>query len=127
MFTVSAASPTLLGHGKNMTILLILVFATGACTMGAQNISSAFVSQHYPSFMRSTAIGLAPGVGRMGAIVGPTFGGVLLTMNLPVELNFLFFAIPGLFAALAFTFVPLAAKKKAAAEKAGSQEATHTR
>ena len=71
--------------------------------MGAQNISYSFVSQYYPSFMRSTAIGLASGVGRMGAIVGPTFGGILLTLKLPVEMNFLFFAVPGVFAALAFT------------------------
>ena len=113
MFVISAISLTLLGFGNNMAILLLLVFITGACTMGAQNISYSFVSQYYPSFMRSTAIGLASGVGRLGAIVGPTFGGVLLTLALPVQMNFLFFAIPGLFAALAFTFVPLAAKSAA--------------
>ena len=113
MFVISAVALTLLGFGNNMAILLALVFITGACTMGAQNISYSFVSQYYPSFMRSTAIGLASGVGRLGAIVGPTFGGVLLTLSLPVEMNFLFFAIPGLFAALAFTFVPLAAKSAA--------------
>ncbi len=112
MFVVSAVSLTLLGFGNNMAILLVLVAITGATTMGAQNISYAFVSQYYPSFMRSTAIGLASGVGRMGAIVGPTFGGILLTLSLPVQMNFLFFAIPGVIAALAFLFVPLAAKKR---------------
>lgn len=110
MFVIAAVSLTLLGFGNNMAILLVLVFITGACTMGAQNISYSFVSQYYPSFMRSTAIGLASGVGRMGAIVGPLFGGVLLTLSLPVQMNFLFFAVPGLIAALAFTFVPLARK-----------------
>jgi len=110
MFVISAVSLTLLGFADNMVVLLLLVALTGACTMGAQNISYSFVSQYYPSFMRSTAIGLASGVGRMGAIVGPTFGGILLTLKLPVEMNFLFFAIPGLIAALAFLFVPLAVK-----------------
>jgi MFS transporter, AAHS family, benzoate transport protein len=110
MFVVSALSLTLLGFGNNMAVLLLLVAITGACTMGAQNISYAFVAQYYPSFMRSTAIGLASGVGRMGAVVGPMFGGVLLTLSLPVEMNFLFFAIPGVFAALAFLFVPLTKK-----------------
>ncbi|MFL4477760.1 MFS transporter [Paeniglutamicibacter sp. ORCA_105] len=117
MFVVSAISLTLLGYGSNMVVLLVLVFITGACTMGAQNISYSFVSQYYPSFMRSTAIGLASGVGRLGAIVGPTFGGVLLTLNLPVAMNFLFFAIPGLFAALAFAFVPLAVKAREGQER----------
>lgn len=111
MFVVSAVSLALLGFGNNMAVLLLLVALTGACTMGSQNISYAFVSQYYPSFMRSTAIGLAYGVGRMGAIVGPMFGGVLLTLSLPVEMNFLFFAIPGVIAALAFLFVPLSRKK----------------
>jgi AAHS family benzoate transporter-like MFS transporter len=110
MFVIAALSLTLLGFGNNMAVLLVLVAVTGACTMGAQNISYSFVSQYYPSFMRSTAIGLASGVGRMGAIVGPTFGGILLTLNLPVEMNFLFFAIPGVIAGLAFLFVPLAVK-----------------
>ena len=119
MFVISALSLTLLGFGNSMAILLLLVAVTGACTMGAQNISYSFVSQYYPSHMRSTAIGLASGVGRMGAIVGPTFGGVLLTLGLPVQMNFLFFAIPGVFAALAFLFVPLAAKSagKSAGQK----------
>lgn len=76
------------------------------------------VSQYYPSFMRSTAIGLASGVGRMGAVVGPMFGGVLLALSLPVEMNFLF-AIPGVFAALAFLFVPLAKGKAREASSTG--------
>lgn len=107
MFLIAAASLALLGFGDDMTVLLLLVAVTGACTMGAQNISYSFASQYYPSFMRSTAIGLASGVGRLGAIVGPTFGGVLLTLSLPVEMNFLFFAVLGVIAALAFLFVPL--------------------
>jgi MFS transporter, AAHS family, benzoate transport protein len=121
MFAISAVSLALLGFGNNMGVLLLLVALTGACTMGSQNISYAFVSQYYPSFMRSTAIGLASGVGRMGAIVGPMFGGVLLTLSLPVEMNFLFFAIPGLVAALAFLFVPLSRSK--GREAAGGQVA----
>jgi AAHS family benzoate transporter-like MFS transporter len=107
MFVIAALSLTLLGFGNNMAILLVLLAVTGACTMGAQNISYSFVSQYYPSFMRSTAIGLASGVGWMGAIVGPTFGGILLTLKLPVEMNFLFFAVPGVIAAPAFLLVPL--------------------
>ncbi|GAB3596065.1 4-hydroxybenzoate transporter PcaK [Corynebacterium faecale] len=112
MFFISAISLTLLGFGGSMAILLALVFVAGACTMGAQNISYSFVSQYYPSFMRSTAIGMASGVGRIGAIVGPSFGGVLLTYDLPVPAYFIAFAVPGVIAAIAFFFVPLSRKKK---------------
>lgn len=126
MFVVSALSLTLLGFGNNMAVLLVLVAVTGACTMGAQNISYSFVAQYYPSFMRSTAIGLASGIGRMGAILGPTFGGLLLTLSLPVEMNFIFFAIPGIIAALAFAFVPLAGRKSEPIQdtRAGEDAAT---
>lgn len=118
MFFISAVALTLLGFGGSMAILLALVFIAGACTMGAQNISYSFVSQYYPSFMRSTAIGMASGIGRIGAIVGPTFGGVLLTYELPVPAYFIAFAVPGVIAAIAFFFVPLAKKKNAPAPQA---------
>lgn len=114
MFLIAALSMTLLGFGGGMSLLLALVFLTGACTMGAQNISYSFVSQYYPSFMRSTAIGMASGVGRIGAIIGPSFGGILLTYDLPVPWYFIAFAIPGVIAAVAFAFVPL--KSRTAAE-----------
>nr|WP_306077284.1 aromatic acid/H+ symport family MFS transporter [Neobacillus sp. 179.-C4.2 HS]MDP5197520.1 aromatic acid/H+ symport family MFS transporter [Neobacillus sp. 179.-C4.2 HS] len=107
MFIMSAVSLTLLGFKNNMVILYLLVFITGACTMGAQNISYSFVSQYYPSLMRSTAIGFASGIGRIGGIIGPTFGGILVSLNLSAQMNFLSFAIPGIIAALAFSFVPL--------------------
>lgn len=107
MFIMSAVSLTLLGFKNNMVILYLLVFITGACTMGAQNISYSFVSQYYPSLMRSTAIGFASGIGRIGGIIGPTFGGILVSLNLSAQMNFLSFAIPGILAALAFSFVPL--------------------
>ncbi len=107
MFLIAAVCLSLFGIKNNMVILYLLVGITGACTMGAQNISYSFVSQYYPSFMRSTAIGLASGIGRIGAIIGPTFGGFLVSLSLPVQMNFMSFAIPGIIAAIGFSFVPL--------------------
>ena len=51
--------------------------------------------------MRSTALGWALAVGRIGGILGPTIGGILLASNLTLQLNFMIFAIPGIIAALA--------------------------
>lgn len=51
--------------------------------------------------MRSTALGWALGVGRIGAILGPTLGGILLASGLTLQLNFIVFASPGVIAALA--------------------------
>lgn len=107
MFIMAALSLVLLGFKSNMVLLYTFVFIAGACTTGAQNIAYSFVTQYYPSLLRSTAVGFASGVGRIGAIIGPTFGGILIQMNLSVQTNFLFFAIPGLIAAVAFFFVPM--------------------
>lgn len=107
MFVVAAVALFLLGYGEGTVLLMLLAALTGATTMGAQNISYAFASQYYPSFMRSTAIGLASGVGRIGAIFGPTLGGLILGSGLPVEAAFLGFAVPGILAAVAFLVVPL--------------------
>ncbi len=107
MFVIASICLVLLGFKNNMFILYLLVAVTGACTMGAQNISYSFVSQYYPPLMRSTAVGFASGIGRIGGIIGPTFGGILLSLNLSIQMNFLSFAIPGVLAAIAFSFVPL--------------------
>lgn len=108
MFVIAAVSLVLLGVRADIVMLLLFVAVAGACTMGSQNISYAFVSQFYPSSVRSTALGLASGIGRAGAILGPTFGGFLQALDLPVQSTFLFFAVPGLIAAAAFACVPLA-------------------
>ncbi|TYB69175.1 aromatic acid/H+ symport family MFS transporter [Nonomuraea sp. PA05] len=105
MFVVSAVALSLLGFADGFAILAVLVFVAGACTTGSQNIAYSFVSQYYRPSMRATGIGLASAVGRVGAIVGPTYGGILLSLSLPAELNFVSFAVPGVIAALAFWFV----------------------
>lgn len=63
--------------------------------MGNQSLLNAFVSQYYPANVRSTGIGLANGVGRLGGMLGPTLGGMLLSLNFPITLCFLVFALPG--------------------------------
>jgi AAHS family benzoate transporter-like MFS transporter len=107
MYILGAICLTLLGFKTNMFVLSLLVGITGACTIGAQNIANSFVSQYHPPFIRSTALGVASGIGRIGAMVGPTMGGVLISLNLPIQMNFISFAIPGVIAAVAFSFIPL--------------------
>jgi AAHS family benzoate transporter-like MFS transporter len=53
-------------------------------------------------------------VGRIGAIVGPTFGGVLLARELPLQQNFLIFAIPAAISALAMLIFALSNARREA-------------
>ena len=104
-YLFAALSLFLLGFKANMIVLLILVAMAGAATIGTQIIANAYVSQFYPSDMRSSGIGWSLGIGRLGAIAGPIMGGMLLTMNLPLNMNFLAFAIPGIIAAISIMLV----------------------
>lgn len=82
-----------------------MIFIAGATTTGTQINTNAYVSQYYPSGIRSTGVGWELGIGRIGGMLGPTIGGFLLTSNLPVHFNFLAFAIPCLIAGLAILLV----------------------
>jgi MFS transporter, AAHS family, benzoate transport protein len=104
-FLMAFVSINLMGLNVDFAILSLFVALSGATTMGTQIAANAYVSQYYPLSMRSSGIGWALGIGRTGAVIGPTMGGILLGMNLTLHMNFLVFAIPGLVAAGAMALV----------------------
>ncbi|MDE3738744.1 MFS transporter [Metapseudomonas resinovorans] len=106
-FIVAAVSISLLGFKSPTPVLYLLIGIAGATTIGTQILLYATAAQFYGLAIRSTGLGWASGVGRNGAIVGPLLGGALLGINLPLQLNFMAFAIPGAIAALAMCFVHL--------------------
>ena len=125
-FISAAVSLTLLGQVHNIVLLYILVAIAGATTIGTQIITNAYISQYYPTEIRSSGLGWALGVGRLGAIAGPIIGGVLLTMKLPFYQNFLAFALAGIIGALALTFVQNKYSSSKAAEKYVKEEVLTT-
>ncbi len=112
MYASGAVALTLLGFGGNQIWIFFLVMVAGAATIGSQNIVQAYVSQYYPAFIRSTALGTSSGIGRLGGMMGPIIGGFLLGLTLPNYQYFLAFAIPGVIAAIALALVPVKAQAK---------------
>ncbi|USK71969.1 MFS transporter [Peribacillus asahii] len=104
-FILGGIALTLLGTHPNTFVLYTLVAIAGATTIGTQIILYSYVSQYYPIQIRSTGLGWASGVGRIGGIVGPIMGGILLGAQLPLQLNFMVFAIPGVIAAIAIVSI----------------------
>jgi len=89
-----------IGHATYLpALLLVLVFLAGICIVGTQTGLNALSGGLYPSYLRSTAAGWTSGVGRIGAIIGPLLGGVLVALHLPLATIFLLLAIPSLFVA----------------------------
>ncbi|GAB7530081.1 MFS transporter [Pseudomonas sp. 3A(2025)] len=109
-FIVGAVSISLLGFKSPMPVLYLLIFLAGATTIGTQILLYAGAAQLYGLSMRSTGLGWASGIGRNGAIVGPLLGGALMGINLPLQLNFMAFAIPGAIAAVAMTVFAISAR-----------------
>ena len=100
-FAAAALSIALIGFNPPAGLLFLMVFIAGATTIGTQILLYASVAQLYNLSVRSTGLGWASGVGRIGAIVGPTLGGLLLAQEFPLQQNFLIFAIPAVISAMA--------------------------
>jgi len=80
---------------------MAVTFVLGGCVTGAQSGLNALAAGFYPTSMRSTGVGWALGIGRIGSIVGPVLGGVMLSMELSAQQILLAGAVPPLCAAAA--------------------------
>jgi AAHS family 4-hydroxybenzoate transporter-like MFS transporter len=61
------------GHGFNLAIIAI----AGFCIIGAQHVLNNFTANSYETGFRASGVGMELGVGRVGAILGPYFIGLL--------------------------------------------------
>ena len=87
--------------GHSLGLVSLAIFAAGFCIIGAQIASNALTATHYPTAIRSTGVGWALGIGRVGSIVGPLIGGAMLVHQTGVRSLFTVAAIPALVAAAA--------------------------
>jgi AAHS family 4-hydroxybenzoate transporter-like MFS transporter len=83
------------------TALLPAVFGAGFFVGGCQYCIVALAANLYPTDVRSTGLGWALGLGRIGAIIGPMIGGALIGLQWSLGQLFLIAAVPALLAALA--------------------------
>lgn len=86
-------------------MLYLVIGVVGACTTGAQIVAYAYCGQFYPSAIRSTGIGMAAGIGRMGAILAPLLIGFIVSLNLPIQQNFMVISLAGLIGAVALSLI----------------------
>ena len=85
--------------------------------MGGQLNFPAMTVDLFPPQVRGAGIGWTGGVGRLGSIVGPLAGGVLIAAHLGTGPLFLIAAVPAVVAAAAlFTAARVRAAQRAAGE-----------
>lgn len=108
-FIIATASLLLFLTHPSVGPLLVLAAVAG---FGAntQTLVNAFVGGYYPAAARATALGWALAVGRIGGIIGPTYGGLIVTAvqngALAPSWNYLAFAIPAILAVGFVLLVP---------------------
>lgn len=92
-----AAVGYLLASGAALTALItiqISVTLAGACIVGGQIGTIAATSTLYPTAIRSSAVGWALGIGRLGSVIGPFIGSALISAELGNFELFLIGALP---------------------------------
>jgi AAHS family 4-hydroxybenzoate transporter-like MFS transporter len=67
--------------GHSAALVTSAIFVAGFCIVGGQIAANALAAGFYPTSVRATGVGWALGIGRVGSIVGPLVGGVLLSLK----------------------------------------------
>ena len=98
--------------GASVPLLALTITCAGVGIIGGQNASHALSSEFYPTRMRSTGVGWALGIGRIGSIVGPVVGGQLLAQGTGMRQVFWAATIPAVIAAIAAAGVAAARRDK---------------
>ena len=88
----------------SIAVVYAMMVLAGVGTHGTQCLIIAAIATYFPDHLRGTALGWGLGVGRIGAVLAPQLGGLLLgaTGNNPNS-NFLLFGISALVSAAMLT------------------------
>lgn len=98
------------------TAVLTVIFLAGLTFVGAQLNISAIAATNYPVEIRSAGTGWSMAAGRVGSIVGPLIGGLLVSLNLGIDIIFLVAAVPAAVALFAIIMMSIRVSDFAAQE-----------
>ena len=105
-FVLAAGSLVLLPLGLPFVLLALAVANAGVGTIGTQVLIYGLVSNYYPTRARAAGVAWCAGFGRLGGIVGPILGGVLVGAGVGGTTAFYLFAAVSLAGALVTSLVP---------------------
>ena len=105
-FVLAALVTGILGFSTaTFTILAVVITLSGFFAGASQTGGIALAAVVYPVAIRSTGVGWAMAIGRLGAVVGPILGGIFLTWHWPVHQIIMCIAAPALLGAICVALI----------------------
>jgi AAHS family 4-hydroxybenzoate transporter-like MFS transporter len=96
---------------ESFELLMVITFILGITVQGAQGGLNVLAAMYYPTTMRSTGVGWALGIGRIGSIVGPLIGGAMLGLQWTAQQIFQAGAVPACIAAAVVALSPIVMRR----------------
>ena len=89
IYLLGAVFVALLGYSHSIGFIMAAAFFAGAGIVGGQTGTNVLSASLYPTYIRSTGVGWGLGIGRIGSIAGPIFGGLMLSRHFPLTTIFM--------------------------------------
>lgn len=116
LFFLAAIAITMIAAGgSSYWRTEIAIMFAGFFAVGGHNGIGAYAGQLYPTFIRSTGVGWALGMGRIGSLVSPMIGGLLLARHWGTPMILRIVAVPALIACILILVIGSPSKHQAAA------------
>lgn len=99
-FLLAAVAMITLSTPQARPLLLAASAVAGFGALGTQALVNIYVAHAHPARLRGTALGFSLGVGRVGAIVGPSYVAAVTVLITSSKAGFYAFVVPALLGAL---------------------------
>ncbi|WP_439680799.1 MFS transporter [Embleya sp. MST-111070] len=105
-FALAALALLTLSSNQPRPLLLVVSALAGLGSLGCQNMIIAYMSAFYPPHLRGTGLGIGLGVGRLGAIVGPSYLSAVTALAVSPRTGFIAFMIPAVLGTAVAALLP---------------------
>ncbi|MDA5143432.1 MFS transporter [Streptomyces sp. AD681] len=122
-FLLAAVAMMALSAPQPRPLLLAASAVAGFGALGTQALVNIYVAHAHPAHLRGTALGFSLGVGRVGAIVGPSYVAAVTVLIDSSRAGFYAFVVPALLGALLIGLLRPGRRKSAAAPAGAPAEA----
>ncbi|MFE0207152.1 MFS transporter [Streptomyces sp. NPDC058985] len=122
-FLLAAVAMITLSTPQPRPLLLVASAVAGFGALGTQALVNIYVAHAHPARLRGTALGLSLGVGRVGAIVGPSYLAAVTVLISSSKAGFYAFVVPALLGAVLIGLLRPGRRPSAPAPAGASTEA----